>query len=1116
MGRLPLPGKVLPPPQPPYLVSRPRLLGRLDAARERRLILVLAGPGYGKTALLTEWAGPANAAWYTMDRRDVDPVELTLGLLDAVRVRVPGSGLGQQQELLESGRGPGASQDPVAHAGALSAELSGALETRLSEDLYLVIDDVDTVPADSGGLRLLEGLIRQAPSHLHLLLAAREEPNLRLARLRGQGQVLEIPAPELAFTQQETAAALRDGDRGADDRIARQVHDLTGGWPAAVRLVADALAGIEAGPAATAGTGGDVLASLHGAPEEAITGLLAEEVLPRASERERAVLRAAVTVGSLTPAIADALGEPGDAEVVTGLVRRGLLTPDRTHDGWVTIAPLVAHAVERTVTPAPDATASLEAAARVLEDAGDPAAALRLLTERRATDAVTGLLERCGDLLATRAPGDVLRAVGGLPAAARTPAVVLAEGRARFATGDWDGALRALADAESDLSPAGALARGLILYLRTELDDAITAFETGLDANPDDRERALLASWLAAAWWIRGDRKRCAERVEEGLQAAYASRASDALAAAHTAAAMLAAMDGDRRENDSHYLQALSHAERAGDALQLIRIRTNRGSRLSEEGRHRDALVELDEALRLADLTGGHPLLPLILANRGDALRRLGRLDEAARDLEAARDAAEAARSRMVSYALGDLGDIYLEQGLATLARSCYEEAIRISRPVGDAQGMAPALAGLAIVVNAEDPDLADDLLTQAMSYPDTLARVEVLTAVAKAALERGDLERARDHAVQAGSLAASRRDREGLAWALLLEAEAIGGAPVETGRLLDPELDPPHPGPDEATLVRVRDLLAEAESLWEAVGDPLGVARVQVSRAALDPDAPADRLLDQASEVAIRLGARRLLARIAAVRDARQRRTGARVTIMLLGGLRVEVEGQAVPHSAWQSKRARELLRILAVRRGQPVAREVLTDLLWPDAGGAAGNRLSVALSTLRGVLDPDRAHPADQYVAADTQSAWLRLEHVDLDLDRFLRRAEEGLHGHADDMALAALREAESLYTGELCEDEPYADWLVEPREHARSTYVAVARRLAEDNLQQQDADGAVRLLLRLLARDEYDERAHLELVRALGESGRHGDARRMYRRYVARMEELGVEPAPLATTS
>jgi DNA-binding SARP family transcriptional activator len=104
-----------------------------------------------------------------------------------------------------------------------------------------------------------------------------------------------------------------------------------------------------------------------------------------------------------------------------------------------------------------------------------------------------------------------------------------------------------------------------------------------------------------------------------------------------------------------------------------------------------------------------------------------------------------------------------------------------------------------------------------------------------------------------------------------------------------------------------------------------------------------------------------------------------------------------------------------------------------------------------------------------------------------------------------------AEAAYAGDFLPEDPFDDWAIPLREEARNAYVAVARALAEDSGRRGDHDAAARLLLRILERDAFDERAHLGLVSALVAAGRHGEARRAYRSYVARMEELAIEALP-----
>jgi DNA-binding SARP family transcriptional activator len=560
-----------------------------------------------------------------------------------------------------------------------------------------------------------------------------------------------------------------------------------------------------------------------------------------------------------------------------------------------------------------------------------------------------------------------------------------------------------------------------------------------------------------------------------------------ALAMAFTAKGMMAALEGDRRAMH-HYERALAHAEAAHDHVQIVRIRTNRGSRYLSEGYFREALGELDEAVRLADLAGIALFGALASANRGEALMGLGRLDEAVRELEAARAGYERIGSRMASYPLTHLGTVHRLQGHDTLARAHFEEAVAIGESSGDNQGLVPALAGLAMVLAASDPEEAARLAVRAGSLA-SLGRPKALIAATEAAVRTGDLTVAATRAEEAADAARDHRDRPALAEALELRA-TVTTDPVAAGRLLE-----------------------EAATIWLATGNPLGRARVLLARARLGgPDAGA---LAAKAEQALRLvGARGLAAEAAALHADLASAARPALAVRVLGGFSVERAGTTVVTTEWQSRKARDLLKMLIARRGHPVARDVLLDRLWPEEDPAkAGSRLSVTLSTLRAVLDPEKRFDAEHFVANDRAAAWIQLDHVDVDIEAFMADATAGLRSlSAGDTAAAALllSSAEARYAGEFLEEDPYEDAFVVLREEARSTYVSVAMALAGLALAAGDHDGAVRYLLRVLARDPYDERAHLLLVTALTAAGRHGEARRMYRAYCGRMAEIAVEPA------
>ena len=187
--------------------------------------------------------------------------------------------------------------------------------------------------------------------------------------------------------------------------------------------------------------------------------------------------------------------------------------------------------------------------------------------------------------------------------------------------------------------------------------------------------------------------------------------------------------------------------------------------------------------------------------------------------------------------------------------------------------------------------------------------------------------------------------------------------------------------------------------------------------------------------------------------------------------------------------------------------------DALWPGEDPVkVRNRLSVALSTLRAVLDPDKRFEPDQFVRADRDCVSLDLDNLVVDVEIFVHEASAGLALRASQPGAASerLEYAESLYAGDFLEEDPYEDWAVAVREEARAAYIASARALAEDAGAAGEHSAAASYLLRVLERDAYDEQAHLALVTALATAGRHGEARRGYRRYAGRMAEIGVEPA------
>jgi ATP/maltotriose-dependent transcriptional regulator MalT/DNA-binding SARP family transcriptional activator len=1085
--------KIVPVPLAPHVIHRPRIMTYLAEAPRRRVTALSAGAGFGKTTALAMWAQDEHCAWYTASAEDNDPRPLARGLVASLALRAPAL-LDTVGPALDGAQGPDAGDLEIVEA--LAPALSAALHAGLQSDVTLVIDDLHEVDVASAGMRLVADLCHMAPRRLHLLLASRSDLPFPVARLRLHGQIQVLSAESLRFDQQETAELLGSVLGPVRRADADSVMALTGGWPAAVRLVAERLA-CTAEPERLL----DELMSRGGAAD--LVDDLLEAEATGAAPPMLAVLRLGAALISFNAELLACLGMPDPVGLLGSMRRRGIHITPSPRDGWVALAPMSREYTLRRLVSDAEVEQTRLAAAGWHRDRGEVATALRYLCLTTHRGAVAEVVERHGpELLAAGHGGLVAEALARLDPENRGPAIDLVEGEACEVRGEWDRAVDCLSRLVPDQGsvPAAAAWRlGLIHHMRGEPDRAMVLYLRGLDDPAGAAgDRALAAAWGAAAAWLMGDTDACRRLVTDAE--ALAGAGDDRVrAATHTARALLAALDGDRRGNDMHYVRALECAERAGDLLQVIRIRTNRGSRFLEEGYYAEALSELDTAISLAELAGYATVHALALSNRGDAARRIGRYDDAIRDLNAALAIQQRIGSRMAGYALTILGAVYADQGSTTLARAAYEEAVVLAEPSGDLQGLVPALAGLARVVAPDEPALAVGLLGRAFDTGANLGHTAALLAAGWVALGRGDATAAGEHAALASSVARARRDRAGVAEAL----EVLGLCAEK----------------EEDRYGRLR----EAESTWQALGCPLPLARTRLALARLDlarhePSPRYGSTASGAEDVGARIaeiertcrdiGARGLAAEAVALRSStRDSSSGPEVAVRTLGGFHVLRRGVAVAQGAWQSRKARDLLKILVAHRGGPVSRGQLCEYLWPEVDpGRAGNRLSVAISTLRLVLDPVHESAADRYVASGQGAVWLRLDRVDVDVESFLRGAAAAL-AHGDVEGLAA---AEAVYAGEFCAEDRYADWADGLREETRSVFVSVERALAQHHAATAAHDAAVRHVHRLLACEPYDEQAYLLAVRELNAAGRHGDARRMYRSYVERMADLDIEPA------
>lgn len=1058
--------KLLPPKVPSWYVSRPALEQRLDSAVSFRLTTIVAGAGYGKS---THAAARANAnewAWYTLDADDRSPLTLARGLTAALRRRaltladaiIPGGGGGEESALAES----------------LASALGYALEEGLDDDLVLVVDDLQELGRDAAGARVLDALLRYAPPQLHLVLCSRDEPPFSVSRLRGRGGVLDLHGSDLMFSRSDVGAWLA-GRLGSDATdVAPALHDATGGWPAAVQLATEMLAGVS--PAERH----DVVhavASRRGP----LFAYLAEEVLAREPPAVKRLLQTLAQFDRVSPDLCEHLSIAGARESLEELARRGLVTelPTSAEDSYALHA-LVREFV-RSAWPVPSAELRRlhRDAATCFESHGRFGEALRELAAVRDVTAIQRFLEAHSAELGDRGEmEEIVTAAEVIPNELRRFPGASAVAHAYTHRADFERAHEWLGNVES--RGWFGFQKALIHIHRGEAREALAALLTV----PAAEDSAMCVSFIAYQLLALGRIDEARRNAERAFAIARLPSCTEPIARAetHMLAAEIALIDGDSSAANVHVLRAIEGAEALGNVLASCSARTRLVNVRLDQGRFGEAVDEATTALEIAERIGVPIFQAWVLPARGEAHLGLGQLDEAMADFAAAALLDERLQSNAVAYPLVGMGDIHRERGEPAQARAAYERALAAAERSGGVADLSAARAGLARVLAEDDPDGAIRLAEDAVADAPAHMRVGALLALGWLTLRLGRRDRAREAAAEA----VAESSRRG-APALLAESLEL------TGRA----------GDDVGSL-------EEAVALWRRLGNPLGEARALLALAEVGGDV-SDADVAQANETLRRLGVRRsgiatgALAMLGVDRSVP-------LAIETLGRFAVLRGGKPVASREWQSKKARDLLKLLVSRRGQTATREFLIEALWPEEDPSkTSNRLSVALNVIRNVLDPDHAHDASYYVVSTADGVRLDIEHVIVDVESFLRRANEGLRllrtGERTE-AVRALEAAENAYRGDFLEEDRYEDWASNVRDEARATYVGVARTLAVEGRE------GIRYRLRILALDPYDEDAHLGLVRALSESGMHGEARRAFRRYVSRMNEIGVEPAPFPT--
>jgi LuxR family maltose regulon positive regulatory protein len=294
------------------MVTRPHLVARLGEGLRlgRRLTLVSAPPGFGKTALIREWvaATERRAAWLSIDEGDNDAARF---------LRYVSAALGQVDERI--GRTP-----PDASPSPSPQELLIALINDLAEtgiELLLVLDDYHSI-SEFAVHELVAFLLANQPLSFHVVIGTREDPPLPLPRLRARDQVTEVRERALRFTPEEATAFLNQTmNLGLSPPCIASLTARTEGWITGLQLAGLALRQLTAqrgasDPGQRLQSAADDFVAAFAGDDRYIVDYLMAEVLDREPEPVRSFLRQTSILDRLSAPLCDALTGRNDSQAM--------------------------------------------------------------------------------------------------------------------------------------------------------------------------------------------------------------------------------------------------------------------------------------------------------------------------------------------------------------------------------------------------------------------------------------------------------------------------------------------------------------------------------------------------------------------------------------------------------------------------------------------------------------------------------------------------------------------------------------------------------------------------------------------------------------------------------
>lgn len=1033
-------------------LPRGRLSSFLHAHLDRKLILISAPAGYGKTTLLTEFANDTDlpVCWLTLDPFDRDLHVFLHYLISAIARRFPAFGQRSRTVIQETA-------NPYSNLYTIVATVVQEIYDTIPEYFVLILDDHHSVENQEQINEFLDLFVAYADENCHLILASRTLPALpNLSLLVARRQAAGLSIDELRFTPQEIQALARQS-HGIELTTAQAdlLVQRTGGWITGILLTA-----------VPRWEESQSDFPMRGRIGVDLYDYLSNQVLERQPAPLRGFLLASSVLDEMSPELcADVLGLSNPMDLLNQVRTRNLFVIEfegdvsrlRYHDLF--------HEFLRDSLERRDKARFRELtrrAARAYAETGEWERAVSRYTLLDEYEQVADVIEQATPHLSDVGRWDTLAGwIDSLPEEIQATRphlwtqraqIHIEQGeheagrmllrraqRAFMATGNWIGVARA------------SVLQSSILRFQGQYEEAI---ELCLEALGQAEGRTSQAKLVAAlAHKTIGLCQLRLGRLAAGQEALHTSlglydelNAAYNVGTVHHDLGLSHELAGNLSKAIEHYQCALQYWEEVGALSPWANTLNGLGVVYYLQGNYEAAQPTLNEALAKAQQAGDRRVEAFAWSSLGDLHRDLGALKRSEQAFLQALEVAERTRSGFIfTYALNGLGNVLCQLGDLIGARRELERAM----------------------------GLAEE---HRSTYEIGLCH----TSLGTLAMEEGDLVAARCRLDRACSLFEAGGFQQELSRACLHRARAAFLASDREVALLDlaQSLDlADQLGVDQFLVIQGQRLLPLFEYALErgatsgAIPDLL--ARIKDHQAWISGH-PEALTLPAEPETVLRIRA--------------------------LGQPQVWVDGQL---AQWTLTKSRDLFFYLLQHR-EGLRKEQIGEAFWPEhAPDKMNSAFRSTLYRLRRILYKGSVlFEEGSYTFDWNSNYWLDVE----EFDRLIERAEQST---ARNETTTLLEEALSLYGGDYL-DGTYYEWAEQERQRLQERYLAAMQKLGEVYTEQGWLQRAIGMYQRILAVDPHQEVVHRALMRCHHQRGDRAAAIRQYRACVDSLrEDLGLSP-------